>query len=53
MWFRDLKGELVEIKRNSFNNDKVYFNYIKSKIFDYKPPKESNVLQSIADIIAR
>ena len=52
MWFRDLKGVMVEIKRNDFNNDKVYFTFIKSQLFDYKPPKETSVLDTIANIIA-
>jgi len=52
MWFRDLKGIMVEIKRNDFNNDKVYFTFIKSQLFDYKAPKESCVLDTITNLIS-
>ena len=53
MWFRDEKGLLIEIKRNNFYNDKEYFNYIKTKIFDKELPKESNVLGKITELILR
>lgn len=53
MWFRDEKGVLIEIKRNDFYNDKEYFNYIRTKIFDKEPPKESSVLGAITELILR
>ena len=53
MWFRDEKGVLIEIKRNNFYNDKEYFNFIRTKIFDKDAPKQGSVLGTITELILK
>lgn len=51
MLFRDLQGNLIEIKKTSFLNDKDYNNFIINKLFKKKKKESESVLDYLTQAI--
>ena len=51
MLFRDLEGNLIEIKKSLFLNDKDYNNFIIKNLFKKNKKEQENVLENLTKIV--